>query len=47
MEDIFNMIYSEDLNNMACNMFVFTFIIEFVFGIANLIKSGYRTVSRG
>lgn len=47
MSDIFNAIYSSDITVLVCNLFIFTFIIEFVFGIANLIKSGYRSVSRG
>lgn len=39
MQDIFNMIYNQDIYILITNMFIFTLSIELVLGFANLIKT--------
>ena len=39
MSDLINMIYDSDPYMMIAKMFIFTFAIEVVLGIANLVKT--------
>lgn len=39
MNDIVQMIYSENINLLVANMFVFVFLIDVIFNFAYLIKT--------
>lgn len=39
MDELVNMIYSEDINMLLTNMFVFVLCIDLIFGIGYLIKT--------
>ena len=43
MQEIFDSIYSEDLHILATNIFLFTFCLDFVLCIFNIIKGGIKT----
>ena len=43
MQEIFDSIYSEDLHILATNIFLFTFCLDFVLCMFNIIKGGIKT----
>lgn len=43
MNEIREMIFSENIYELATNMFVFTFILDFVLSMFNIIKGGYKS----
>ena len=43
MCDLVNMVYDADIIMCICKIFIFTFAIEVVLGIANLIKTMGRS----
>lgn len=43
MQELFNEIYSDNIYVLATNIILFTFILDFVLSMFNIIKGGMRS----
>lgn len=43
MQEIFDSIYSDNIYILATNIFLFTFMLDFVLSMFNIIKGGYKS----
>lgn len=45
MQDLVNMIYVEgNILLTMCNIFIFTFVLDFVLSMCNILKAGARSI---
>lgn len=42
MQELFDSIYSENIYELVTNMFLFTFILDFILCMFNIIKGGMK-----